>query len=94
MDQFRSDFRPEVRKVRNRLGTLEAACIGLLPNLPYLPYLFHLRTHTYTHTRTRAHACVPVSIMVRKVRKVRKSQQGRGFQLPNLLPTSIKVRNL
>ena len=88
MHRSPSKFSAEVRKVRNRLGTLKPLWVGHLPNLPYLPNLFHLRTHTYTHTRTRTHARVPVSIMVGKVRKVRKNQQRCGFQpsqpAPNL----------
>lgn len=80
MRLFPSDSKVEVRKVRNRLGTLEPLWVGTLPNLPYLPNLFLLRTHAYTHTRTRAHAHVPVSIMVGKVRKVRKNQQACTFQ--------------
>ncbi|SHL10859.1 hypothetical protein SAMN05216428_10199 [Nitrosospira sp. Nsp11] len=70
------------------LGTLKPLWAGHLPNLPYLPYLFLMCTHAHTHTRTRVYACVPVSIIVGKVRKVRKNQQTCGVQpslpVPNL----------
>lgn len=88
MQTFPSDFRAEVRKVGNRLGTPRPAWAGHLPNLPNLPNLFHLRAYTHTRARARIYARVPVSIMVGKVRKVRKNRQACGFQpsqpAPNL----------
>ena len=69
-------FDPEVRKVRQRLGTLNTAWIGRVPNLPNVPNLFPPRIHTHT----RAHARTSDSIHVRKVRKVRKLKHWRGFQ--------------
>lgn len=56
MNRFLSDFETEVWKVWSRCGTLKPAWVGLLPYLPYVPYLFsHAHTHTRTRARTRVH---------------------------------------
>ena len=59
---------PEVRKVGQRLGTLQAAPMADVPNLPNLPNLSpraHERAPAHIRARVRNH------IYVRKVRKVR-----------------------
>ena len=89
-------FSPEVRKVGQRLGTLEAAPIGLLPNLNNLPNLFaHVRACAGGRAQAgaRTHARVCNSFYVRKVRKVRKNQAGRAFQPSQPLPNLTEVRN-
>jgi hypothetical protein len=54
--RFLSDSETEVWKVWNRYGTLEPAWAGILPYLPYVPYLFsHAHTHMRVRARTRMH---------------------------------------
>lgn len=81
-------FSPEVGKVGQRLGRLEAAPMTDVPNLPNLPNLSLARVRAYgcapAHIRARARN----SFYVRKVRKVRKIPCFCGFQpsqpAPNL----------
>jgi hypothetical protein len=78
-------FNPEVRKVGQRLGTLNTAWIGRVPNLPNVPNLF---PPVYTHTRahTRAHM---TQYTLGRLGRLGSSSIGAGSSLPNLLPTFL-----
>lgn len=70
-------FDPEVRKVGQRLGTLQPAPVADVPNLPNLPNLSpraHERAPAHIRARVRNH------IYVRKVRKVRNTAVFIGLQ--------------
>ena len=73
-----SRFDPEVRKVGQRLGRLEAAPMADVPNLPNLPNLCWvarpLGVCIYTRAQPRK------SFQVRKVRKVRNMAVFIGLQ--------------
>lgn len=79
---------PEVGKVWQRLGTLQAPPLLGVPNLPNLP---NLPTRERAGAHPRIYARVGDSIYVRKVRKVRNSQCLRGLQGSQPLPNLRKV---
>lgn len=83
----RSD--PEVGKVGQRLGRLQAAPMADVPNLPNLPYLSpHVWERAPAHIRARAGN----SFYVGKVRKVRNRAGFIGLQGSELLPYLLEVR--
>ena len=79
-----------------RLGRLKALVIGRVPNLPNLPNLpprkrTHERARTCAHTRSRT--CTPVLFTLGRLGRLGRRPQDKRFDLPNLFPTSFKVRN-
>ena len=89
---LRSDV-PNVRKVGQRLGSLNPAWMLVFPNLPNLPNLL-LRVHASERRRGRtcAYARVQVSrFTLGRLGRLGKASHGAGFRLPNLLRTSVRL---
>lgn len=78
-------FSAEVRKVRQRLGTLQALCGAGVPNLPNLPNLFpRPRTHARIRARTHAHVCVFLDYRLGRLGRLGKVRRGAACRVPNL----------
>lgn len=79
-----------------RLGRLEAAPIGRVPNLPNLPNLSaHPRVYAHVgervHLRVRTHT--PVFFRYGRLGRLGRSSGGNGFKVPNLVLEVRKVGN-
>ena len=95
---------PEVRKVGSRLGSLQPAPSLGVPNLPNLPNLFanSMRARVYmcvhagerAHALTRSRAHYGLETRLGRLGRLGTTSNGNCFELPNLLPTSVFVKEV